>query len=159
MPPVPGGGGKKKSNGCQVAMIVQGGKWRRLGRATTAKRGYFRKSFRVSAAGKRKYRFKGAGHTSVALRDALLAIERPFVEVHLSDPSAREPFRQVNYLHDIALESIVGHSRHSPCLWQGPLSRPRPRSAPGGTRSVGAWRSGGSLEPSPRSRDRGSSAL
>ena len=50
----------------------------------------------------------GLTHTSVALRDALLAIQRPFVEVHLSDPSLREPFRHVNYLHDIALESIVG---------------------------------------------------
>ena len=46
----------------------RGGKWRRLGRATTAKRGYFRKTFRVAGAGKRKYRFKGAGRTSVALR-------------------------------------------------------------------------------------------
>jgi 3-dehydroquinate dehydratase-2 len=50
----------------------------------------------------------GLTHTSVALRDALLSIERPFIEVHLSDPSTREPFRQVNFLHDIALESIVG---------------------------------------------------
>lgn len=50
----------------------------------------------------------GLTHTSIALRDALLAITRPFVEVHLSDPSRREPFRHVNYLHDIALESIVG---------------------------------------------------
>jgi 3-dehydroquinate dehydratase-2 len=50
----------------------------------------------------------GLTHTSVALRDALLAVQRPFIEVHLSDPSTREPFRQVNYLHDIALESIVG---------------------------------------------------
>jgi len=50
----------------------------------------------------------GLTHTSVALRDALLAIERPFVEVHLSDPSTREPFRWVNFLSDIALESIVG---------------------------------------------------
>lgn len=50
----------------------------------------------------------GLTHTSVALRDALLAIERPFVEVHLSDPARREPFRQVNFLHDIAVESIVG---------------------------------------------------
>ncbi len=50
----------------------------------------------------------GLTHTSVALRDALLAIERPFVEVHLSDPARREPFRHVNFLHDIALESIVG---------------------------------------------------
>lgn len=50
----------------------------------------------------------GLTHTSVALRDALLAVQRPFIEVHLSDPSMREPFRHVNYLHDIALESIVG---------------------------------------------------
>ncbi|MEP6638286.1 MAG: type II 3-dehydroquinate dehydratase [Chloroflexota bacterium] len=50
----------------------------------------------------------GLTHTSIALRDALLAIQRPFVEVHLSDPARREPFRHVNYLHDIALESIVG---------------------------------------------------
>jgi 3-dehydroquinate dehydratase-2 len=44
----------------------------------------------------------------VALRDALLAVERPFVEVHLSDPSTREPFRSVNFLHDIAIASVVG---------------------------------------------------
>jgi 3-dehydroquinate dehydratase-2 len=50
----------------------------------------------------------GLTHTSVALRDALLAIEKPFVEVHLSDPSKREPFRRVNFLSDIAVESIVG---------------------------------------------------
>ena len=50
----------------------------------------------------------GLTHTSVALRDALLGISRPFIEVHLSDPATREPFRQVNFLHDIALESIVG---------------------------------------------------
>jgi len=50
----------------------------------------------------------GLTHTSIALRDALLAVSRPFIEVHLSDPSRREPFRQVNYLHDVALESIVG---------------------------------------------------
>jgi 3-dehydroquinate dehydratase-2 len=50
----------------------------------------------------------GLTHTSVALRDALLGIGRPFVEVHLSDPSKREPFRHVNYLHDIAVERIVG---------------------------------------------------
>jgi 3-dehydroquinate dehydratase-2 len=50
----------------------------------------------------------GLTHTSISLRDAFLAVERPFVEVHLSDPASREPFRSVNYLHDIALESIVG---------------------------------------------------
>ncbi len=50
----------------------------------------------------------GLTHTSIALRDALLAIQRPFIEVHLSDPSRREPFRHVNYLADIAISSIVG---------------------------------------------------
>ena len=50
----------------------------------------------------------GLTHTSIALRDALLAIQRPFIEVHLSDPSRREAFRQVNYLQDIAYQSIVG---------------------------------------------------
>ena len=53
----------------------------------------------------------GLTHTSVALRDALLAVQRPFIEVHLSDPGTREPFRQVNFLHDIAIESIVGRER------------------------------------------------
>ncbi len=50
----------------------------------------------------------GLTHTSVALRDALLGVARPFVEVHLSDPSTREPFRSVNFLHDIAVASVVG---------------------------------------------------
>lgn len=50
----------------------------------------------------------GLTHTSVSLRDALLAIDRPFVEVHLTDTSRREPFRRLNYLSDIALESVVG---------------------------------------------------
>ena len=51
----------------------------------------------------------GLTHTSVALRDALLGVSRPFVEVHLSDPAKREPFRQVNFLADVAMTSIVGH--------------------------------------------------
>ena len=50
----------------------------------------------------------GLTHTSVSLRDALLAVGRPFVEVHLTDPSKREPFRSVNFLEDIALASVVG---------------------------------------------------
>lgn len=54
----------------------------------------------------------GLTHTSVALRDALLAIDRPFIEVHLSDPATREAFRQVNFLRDVALESIVGQGAH-----------------------------------------------
>jgi 3-dehydroquinate dehydratase II len=50
----------------------------------------------------------GLTHTSVSLRDALLGVERPFIEVHLTDPATREAFRRVNFLSDIALESIVG---------------------------------------------------
>jgi 3-dehydroquinate dehydratase-2 len=50
----------------------------------------------------------GLTHTSVSLRDALLAVQRPFVEVHLSDPSKRDLFRRVNYISDVAIESIVG---------------------------------------------------
>ena len=47
-------------------------------------------------------------HTSIAIRDALLAVDIPFVEVHLSAVSAREPFRQVSYFSDIALGVISG---------------------------------------------------
>jgi 3-dehydroquinate dehydratase II len=50
----------------------------------------------------------GLTHTSVSLRDALLGVERPFWEVHLSDPATREAFRAVNFLHDVAVASIVG---------------------------------------------------
>ena len=50
----------------------------------------------------------GLTHTSVALRDALLEIDRPFWEIHLSDPSKREPFRHVNFLRDVAQASFVG---------------------------------------------------
>jgi 3-dehydroquinate dehydratase-2 len=50
----------------------------------------------------------GLTHTSVSLRDALLGIERPFIEVHLSDPATREPFRRVNFLEDIAVARFVG---------------------------------------------------
>ena len=51
----------------------------------------------------------GYTHTSVALRDALLAVQRPFWEVHLSDPWSRDEFRRVNFLHDIATATIAGH--------------------------------------------------
>ena len=51
----------------------------------------------------------GLTHTSVALRDALLGVGKPFVEVHLTDPSKREAFRKVNFLADVAIASIVGH--------------------------------------------------
>ena len=47
-------------------------------------------------------------HTSVALRDALLAIEIPFIEVHLSNVYQREEFRHHSYLSDIAIGVIAG---------------------------------------------------
>jgi 3-dehydroquinate dehydratase-2 len=50
----------------------------------------------------------GYTHTSVAIRDALLAVEIPFVEVHLSAVGAREPFRHLSYFSDIAIGVISG---------------------------------------------------
>jgi len=50
----------------------------------------------------------GYSHTSVALRDALIAAELPFVEVHLSNVYAREPFRHQSLLADRAVGVIAG---------------------------------------------------
>lgn len=50
----------------------------------------------------------GLTHTSVALRDALLAAAIPFVEVHLSNIHAREPFRRRSYFSDAALGVVSG---------------------------------------------------
>jgi 3-dehydroquinate dehydratase-2 len=47
-------------------------------------------------------------HTSVALRDALMAVAIPFIEVHLSNIHAREPFRQHSYFSDAARGVIAG---------------------------------------------------
>ncbi|MBM3202905.1 type II 3-dehydroquinate dehydratase [Candidatus Woesearchaeota archaeon] len=47
-------------------------------------------------------------HTSIALRDAFLATRLPFIEVHLSNVHAREPFRKTSYLSDIARGVICG---------------------------------------------------
>ncbi len=47
-------------------------------------------------------------HTSIALRDALLGVAIPFVEIHLSNVHARESFRQVSYLSDVARGVITG---------------------------------------------------
>jgi len=47
-------------------------------------------------------------HTSVALRDALLAVGIPFIEIHLSNVAAREDFRQRSYFADIAVGTVTG---------------------------------------------------
>lgn len=52
-------------------------------------------------------------HTSVALRDALLAVKIPFIELHLSNPHAREPFRHHSYFSDVAMGVIAGFGADS----------------------------------------------
>jgi 3-dehydroquinate dehydratase II len=52
-------------------------------------------------------------HTSIALRDALLATQTPFIEIHLSDTQAREDFRKHSYFSDIALAVFAGHGVQS----------------------------------------------
>ena len=47
-------------------------------------------------------------HTSVALRDALAAVGIPFIELHMSNVHAREPFRRHSYLSDLAIGVICG---------------------------------------------------
>jgi 3-dehydroquinate dehydratase-2 len=68
-----------------------------------------------SAARVRAYVVNAGGltHTSVSLRDALIGVDRPFIEVHLSNPAAREPFRHVSLLADRALGTVVGFGAES----------------------------------------------
>jgi len=52
-------------------------------------------------------------HTSIAIRDALLSVGIPFIEVHLSNVYSREPFRKFSYLSDVAKGVITGFGRDS----------------------------------------------
>lgn len=52
-------------------------------------------------------------HTSIALRDALLAINKPYVEVHLSDLKMRESYRQHSFFSDIAAKTFSGQGLKS----------------------------------------------
>lgn len=55
----------------------------------------------------------GLTHTSVVLRDALAAVAIPFIEVHLTNPHAREPFRRQSYFSDLAVGVVAGFGADS----------------------------------------------
>ncbi|MFQ5559631.1 MAG: type II 3-dehydroquinate dehydratase [Nitrospinota bacterium] len=52
-------------------------------------------------------------HTSIAIRDALLAVGRPVIEIHLSNIFKREPFRRTSFISDIAIGVITGFGPES----------------------------------------------
>ena len=102
----------------------------------------------------------GLTHTSVSLRDCLLGIGRPFVEVHLSDPAQREEFRHVNFLRDVAVERFVGHGAASYTMALDFVAR---RAGLAGNRSPGsgpsAPRTPSHRSSRPKSEPSGSQAL
>ncbi|WP_049623113.1 type II 3-dehydroquinate dehydratase [Frateuria defendens] len=69
-------------------------------------------------------------HTSIALRDALAGVAIPFIEVHLSNVHAREPFRRHSYLSDLALGVVVGFGADSYALALDGAIRRLARTAP-----------------------------
>ena len=69
-------------------------------------------------------------HTSVALRDALAAVGIPFIELHMSNVHAREPFRRHSYLSDLAMGVICGFGSTSYFLaLEAALAKLEPASA------------------------------
>ena len=73
----------------------------------------------------------GFTHTSVALRDALTGVGKPFIEVHLSNIHSREPFRHGSYFSEVAVGVICGlgalgyrHALHSAIEWLGVRAKP-----------------------------------
>jgi 3-dehydroquinate dehydratase II len=55
----------------------------------------------------------GYTHTSIAIHDAIKSIKVPVIEVHLSDPHSREPFRHISYVGMAAKECFAGHGAKS----------------------------------------------
>lgn len=51
-------------------------------------------------------------HTSVAIHDALKMLKGPIIELHLTDPKKREPFRHLSYIEPLAKAQIAGHGAH-----------------------------------------------
>lgn len=77
-------------------------------------------------------------HTSVALRDALVGVQIPFVEVHLSNVHAREPFRHHSYLSDVAAGVVLGFGEDSYALGlRGLVARLAARAGGAGTGGAG----------------------